>query len=294
MADILTKAITKDGFFKIAAVVTTETVEAAHQYHQTMPVASAALGRLLTAGLLMADSLKEKDATLTLQMRGDGPLGTLVIVADANGGVKGYVANPQADLPLKENGKLDVGGGIGKGIMGVIRDLKMKEPYVGQIPIQTGEIGDDLAYYFMQSEQIPSVVSLGVLVDRDYSIASSGGLLIQVMPGCDEKSLSKLENSIQGMMSVTEMLGQGMSPKNMIEYAMLGFDVEFLEDVPVGYRCDCCRERMERAIISLGKKEINDMVEEQGEAEIVCHFCNQAYRFEKEDLAKLLDKATRQ
>lgn len=293
MTDILTKAMTKDGFFKIAAVVTTETVQAAHTYHQTMPVASAALGRLLTAGLLMADSLKEEDATLTLQMRGDGPLGTLVVVADTKGGVKGYVANPGADLPLKENGKLDVGGGIGRGIMGVIRDLKMKEPYVGQIPIQTGEIGDDLAYYFMQSEQIPSVVSLGVLVDRDYSIASSGGLLIQVMPGCDEKSLSKLENSIQGMMSVTEMLGQGMTPKNMIEYAMLGFDVDFLEDIPVGYHCDCCRERMERAIISLGKKEIGDMIEEQGEAEIVCHFCNQAYRFQKEDLADLLEKATR-
>ncbi len=293
MGDILTKAITKDGFFKVTAAVTTETVNHAHNYHKTMPVASAALGRLLTAGLLMADSLKEEDASLTLQMRGDGPLGTLVVVADAKGGVKGYVANPGIDLPLKENGKLDVGGGVGRGIMGVIRDLKMKEPYVGQIPIQTGEIGDDLAYYFMQSEQIPSVVSLGVLVERDYSVAHAGGLLIQVMPGCDAKSLSKLENSIQGMMSITEMLGQGMTPKNMIEYAMLGFDVEFLEDIEVGYRCDCSRERMERAIISLGKKEIEDMIEEQGEAEIVCHFCNRAYQFEKEELGDLLARATR-
>ncbi len=293
MSDILTKAMTKDGFFKIAAAVTTDTVNAAHRFHQTMPVASAALGRLLTAGLLMADNLKEKDASLTLQMRGDGPLGTLLVVADSHGGVKGYVANPTADLPLKENGKLDVGGGIGRGTLGVIRDLKMKEPYIGQIPIQTGEIGDDLAYYFMQSEQIPSVVSLGVLVDRDYSIASAGGLLIQVMPGCDEKSLSKLENSIQGMMSITEMLNQGMSAKNMIEYAMLGFDVEFLEDVEIGYRCDCGRERMERAIISLGKQEIQDLIKEQGEAEIVCHFCNSAYQFSKEDLTDLIEKATR-
>lgn len=293
MSDILTKAMTKDGFFKIAAAVTTETVNAAHNFHQTMPVASAALGRLLTASLLMADNLKEKDASLTLQMRGDGPLGTLVVVADSHGGVKGYVANPTADLPLKENGKLDVGGGIGRGTLGVIRDLKLKEPYIGQVPIQTGEIGDDLAYYFMQSEQIPSVVSLGVLVDRDYSIASSGGLLIQVMPGCDEKSLSKLENSIQGMMSITEMLNQGMTAKNMIEYAMLGFDVEFLEDVEIGYRCDCGRERMERAIISLGKQEIQDLIAEQGEAEIVCHFCNSAYQFTKEELADLLEKAIR-
>ncbi len=293
MSDILTKAMTKDGFFKITAAVTTETVNAAHNFHQTMPVASAALGRLLTAGLLMADNLKEKDASLTLQMRGDGPLGTLVVVADSHGGVKGYVANPAADLPLKENGKLDVGGGIGRGTLGVIRDLKMKEPYIGQIPIQTGEIGDDLAYYFMQSEQIPSVVSLGVLVDRDYSIKSAGGLLIQVMPGCDEKSLSKLENSIQGMMSITEMLNQGMTAKNMIEYAMLGFDVEFLEDIEIGYRCNCGRERMERAIISLGKQEIQDLIAEQGEAEIVCHFCNHAYQFSKEELTDLLEKATR-
>ncbi len=293
MSDILTKAMTKDGFFKIAAAVTTDTVNAAHNFHQTMPVASAALGRLLTAGLLMADNLKEKDASLTLQMRGDGPLGTLVVVADSHGGVKGYVANPTADLPLKENGKLDVGGGIGQGTLGVIRDLKLKEPYIGQVPLQTGEIGDDLAYYFMQSEQIPSVVSLGVLVDRDYSIKSAGGLLIQVMPGCDEKNLSKLENSIQGMMSITEMLNQGMTAKNMIEYAMLGFDVEFLEDVEIGYRCDCGRERMERAIISLGKQEIQDLIAEQGEAEIVCHFCNSAYQFTKEELSDLLEKATR-
>ncbi len=293
MSDILTKAMTKDGFFKIAAAVTTDTVNAAHTYHQTMPVASAALGRLLTAGLLMADNLKEKDASLTLQMRGDGPLGTLVIVADSQGGVKGYVANPSADLPLKENGKLDVGGGIGRGTLGVIRDLKLKEPYIGQVPIQTGEIGDDLAYYFMQSEQIPSVVALGVLVDRDYSIKSAGGLLIQVMPGCDEKSLSKLENSIQGMMSVTEMMEHGMTAKAMIEYAMLGFDVEFLEDINIGYRCNCSRERMERAIVSLGKQEISDMIAEQGEAEIVCQFCNQPYRFTGEELSMLVEKATR-
>lgn len=293
MGDILTKAITKDGFFKIAAAVTTDTANAAHNFHQTMPVASAAMGRLLTAGLLMADNLKEKDASLTLQMRGDGPLGTLVVVADSQGGVKGYVSNPGIDIPLKENGKLDVGGAIGRGTLGVIRDLKMKEPYIGQVPIQTGEIGDDLAYYFMQSEQIPSVVSLGVLVDRDYSVKSSGGLLIQVMPGCDEKSLTKLENSIQGMMSITEMLNHGMTSKNMIEYAMLGFDVEFLEDIEIGYRCNCSRERMERAIISLGKQEISDMIAEQGEAEIVCQFCNQGYQFSGEELESLAERATR-
>ncbi len=293
MGDILTKAITRDGFFKISAIVTTETVNQAHQYHQTGPLASAALGRLLTAGLLMADGLKEEDASLTLQVRGDGPLGMLAVVADAKGGVKGYVANPAAELPLKDNGKLDVGSGVGAGTLSVIRDLKMKEPYIGQVPIQTGEIGDDLAYYFMQSEQIPSVVALGVLVERDYTIAQAGGVLVQVMPGCDQRSIDRLENSIQGMMSVTEMLQHGMSAKDMIQYVMLGFDVEFLEDVAVGYCCDCSRERMERAIISLGKSEIQDMIEEQGEAEIVCHFCNQAYQFQKEDLEVLLQRSSR-
>lgn len=293
MSDTLTKAITKDGFFKIAAVVSTQTVNQAHVYHQTMPTATAALGRLLSAGLLMADNLKEEDASLTLQLRGDGPLGILAVVADANGGVKGYVANPTADLPLREDGKINVGAGVGKGTLSVIRDLKMKEPYIGQIPIQTGEIGDDLAYYFMQSEQIPSVVALGVLVDRDYSVACAGGFLIQVMPGCDEKSLSKLENSLQGMMSVTEMLSQGMTGEDIIRYVMLGFETEILETLPVGYRCDCGRERMERAIISLGKREIQDIIDEQGEAEIVCHFCNKGYQFNKEELTEMLTKATR-
>lgn len=293
MSDTLTKAITKDGFLKISAVVATETVNQAHTYHKTMPTATAALGRLLSAGLLMADNLKEEDASLTLQLRGDGPLGILAVVADSSGGVKGYVANPAADLPLREDGKINVGGGVGKGTLSVIRDLKMKEPYIGQIPIQTGEIGDDLAYYFMQSEQVPSVVALGVLVDRDYSVACAGGFLIQVMPGCDEKSLTKLENSLQGLMSVTEMLSQGMTGEDIIRYVMLGFDTEILETLPVGYRCNCGRERMERAIISLGKQEIQDIIDEQGEAEIVCHFCNKSYQFNREELTEMLAKATR-
>lgn len=293
MQDQLTKAITKDGFFKITAAVTTETVNTAHQYHRTAPPASAALGRLLTAGFLMADSLKEEDAGLTLQIRGDGPLGMLVVVADSHGGAKGYVANPTADMPLKENGKIDVGGAIGRGTLSIIRDLKLKEPYIGQVPLQTGEIGDDLAYYFMQSEQIPSVVGLGVLVDRDYSIQCAGGFLIQVMPGCDEKSLAKLENSIKDLMGVTDMLKQGMTPEDMIRYIMLGFDIEFLGARAIGYHCNCSRARMEQAIISLGKKEISDMIREQGSAEIVCHFCNKAYSFDSSQLAALLEKSKR-
>lgn len=287
MADILTKAITKDGFFKISAVVSTESAEQARRFHNTSPVATAALGRLLSAGLLMGSELKEENARLTIQMKGDGPLKNVLVAANSKGEVKGYAENPIVDIPLKANGKLDVGGAIGKGTLCIIKDLCMKEPYIGQVAIQTGEIGDDLAYYFMQSEQVPSVVALGVLVDRDYSVKCSGGFIIQVMPECDDKSLTMLENSISGLMSVTDMLVQGMNGEDIIKYAMLGFDVDILENREVGYVCDCSRDRMERAIISLGKQEIDDIIREQGEAEIVCSFCNTAYKFDADQLENM-------
>lgn len=291
MADVLTKGITKDGFFKISAVVSTESVEAARKFHNTSPTATAALGRLLTAGLLMGGELKEDKAKLTLQLKGDGPIGTVFAAANSKGEVKGYVGNPMADLPLKSNGKLDVGGAIGKGTLCVIKDLCLKEPYIGQVAIQTGEVGDDLAYYFMQSEQVPSVVALGVLVDRDYSVKCAGGFIIQVMPECDDKSLTMLENSISGLTSVTDMLLQGMNGEDIIKYVMLGFDTDILGSSEVGYVCDCSRERMERAIISLGKTEIDAIIREQGEAEIVCSFCNSAYKFDAEQLKVMKESA---
>lgn len=291
MADILTKAITKDGFFKISAVVSTESAEQARRFHNTSPVATAALGRLLSAGLLMGGELKEENSKLTLQMKGNGPLRTVLVAANSKGEVKGYVENPLVDIPLKPNGKLDVGGAIGSGSLSVIKDLCLKEPYIGQVALQTGEVGDDLAYYFMQSEQVPSVVALGVLVDRDYSVKCSGGFIVQVMPECDDKSITKLENSIGGIMSVTEMLSSGMNGEDIIKYVMLGFDVDILESHEVGYVCDCSRERMERAIISLGKKEIDDIIKEQGEAEIVCSFCNTAYKFDTEQLEEMKNSA---
>lgn len=292
MADILTRAITKDGFFKISAVVSTETVEQARKYHKTMPIASAALGRLLSAGLLMGSELKEENSKLTIQLKGDGPIGTVLVAANSKGEVKGYVDNPLVDLPLKSNGKLDVGTAVGKGTLCVIKDLCLKEPYVGQVDIQTGEIGDDLAYYFALSEQVPSMVSLGVLVDTDYSIKYAGGFIIQVMPECDEESLSKLENSVRGIMSVTEMLSKGMDGKEIIKYVMLGFDVDILETREVGYVCGCSRERMERAIISLGEKEIDGIIKDQGEAEIVCSFCNTAYKFNSDELEEMKKKTS--
>lgn len=291
MADKLTRAITKDGFFKISAAVTTDTVEQSRVFHNSSPVATAALGRLLTAGLLMSGELKEDKAKLTLQMSGDGPLGRIIVCANSKGEVKGYVGNPQADMPLNEKGKLDVGGAIGKGTLSVIKDLGLKEPYIGQVEIQTGEIGDDLAYYFMQSEQVPSVVALGVLVNCDLSVKCAGGFIIQVMPECDEESLTMLENSIGGIMSVTEMLEQGMNGEDMIKYAMLGFDVDILEENDIGYVCDCSRERMERAIVSLGKAEIDSIIKEQGKAEIVCSFCNKAYLFNAEELEEMRGRA---
>ncbi len=291
MADKLTRAITKDGFFKIRAVVSTETVEQSRKLHNSSPVATAALGRLLTAGLLMGGELKEDNAKLTLQMSGDGPLGRVIVSANSKGEVKGYAENPQIDMPLNEKGKLDVGGAIGKGTLSVIKDLGLKEPYIGQVAIQTGEVGDDLAYYFMQSEQVPSVVALGVLVDRDFSVKCAGGFIIQVMPECNDESLTMLENSIAGIMSVTEMLSQGMDGVDMIKYAMLGFDTEILEESEVGYVCDCSRERMERAIVSLGKAEIDAIIKEQGQAEIVCSFCNKPYVFNTEELEAMRDRA---
>lgn len=290
--DKLTKAVTRNGFIRIYAVNSKNTVETAREYHSTSPLGTAALGRLLTGGLLMGAMLKDEKTSLTLQAKGDGPLGLALVVADAFGGIKGYIQNPQADLPLNRVGKIDVGGGIGKnGYLSVVKDMNMKEPYVGQVPLQTGEIGDDLAFYFAQSEQIPSLVALGVLVDRDYTVRQAGGFIVQIMPDCDEFNLKKFEKASESIKSVTSMLESGMSNKDLIKEVMKDFEIDFLEEKEVGYRCDCSDERMTRAIISLGKKEIQDIIDEQGEAEIVCQFCNKAYMYDEASLIAMLEKA---
>ncbi len=291
MADILTRGITKDGFLKISVVVSTEGCEKARGYHNTSPVATAALGRLMSAGLLMGSELKEEDAKLTIQLKGDGPLGTVLVSANSKGEIKGYVENPYVDLSLKENGKLDVGTAVGAGTLSVIKDIGLKEPYIGQVEIQTGEIGDDIAYYFALSEQVPSLVSLGVLIDTDCSVKHSGGFIVQVMPDCDEETLSKLENSVRDIMSMTEMLSNGMNGEDIIKYVMLGFDVDILESQEVCFNCDCSRDRMFNAIVSLGKAEIQGIIEDMGEAEIVCQFCNTAYKFDKNELLAMCEKA---
>ena len=290
--DKLTKAVTKNGLIRIYAVNTKSTVEQARKFHTTSPLATAAIGRLLTGAVLMGSMMKEEDSSITLQLKGDGPLGRVLAVATSEGMVKGYIENPIADLPLNRLGKLDVGGGVGtNGYLSVVKDLKLKEPYVGQVPLQTGEVGDDLAFYFAQSEQIPSLVALGVLVDRDYSVKQAGGFIVQIMPDCDEFNLKKFEKSAENITSVTAMLDKGISNEQLIREVLKDFEVEILEETEVGYLCDCCDERMQRAIVSLGKKEIESIIEEQGEAEIVCQFCNKAYNYTKDDLEKMLERA---
>ena len=288
--DILTKAVTKDGFMRIYAVTSKETVETARKIHNTTPVVTAALGRILTAGILMGSMLKTENADLTLQIKGDGPAGLIIAVAKSDGFVKGYVENPYVDLPLNSQGKLDVGGAVGKnGYISVIKDLKMKEPYIGRVPLKTGEIGDDIAFYFAQSEQVPSVVALGVLVDTDWSVKTAGGFIVQVMPGCDEKNLEILEKKISEIESVTSLLADGMKSDEMVKYIMSGFEVDILESKEVGYRCDCSRERMYRALKSLGKDEIRAIIEEDGRAEVNCHFCNRSYIFGKYELLSMIE-----
>lgn len=289
--DILTKAVTKDGFMRIYAVNSKETAEKARIIHGTSPVVTAALSRTLTAGILMGSMLKEENADLTLQIKGGGPLGLMIVVAKQGGFVKGYVENPVVDLPLNSKGKLDVGGAVGTdGYLSVIKDLKMKEPYIGRVPLQTGEIGDDIAFYYAQSEQVPSVVALGVLVDKDLSVKAAGGFIVQVMPDCDELSLKRLESKISALPGVTSLLAKGMSGEELIKYVMDGFDVDILESCEVGYKCDCSRERTYRAVKSLGDSEIKAMIEEDGRAEVNCHFCNKSYLFGKEELEGMLKK----
>lgn len=287
--DILTKAVTKDGFMRIYAVTSKETVETARKIHNTTPVVTAALGRTLTAGILMGAMLKTEKADITLQLKGGGPAGLIIAVAKHDGFVKGYVENPIVELPLNGVGKLDVGGAVGKsGYLSVVKDLKMKEPYIGRVPLQTGEIGDDIAFYFAQSEQVPSVVALGVLVDKDLTVKVAGGFIVQVMPDCDELSLARLEKRIQGLKSVTSLLSEGMSSEDIIKYIMEGFEVDILESSEVGYRCDCSRDRTYRAIKSLGKEEIKAIIEEDGRAEVNCHFCSKSYLFSKEELESMI------
>ncbi len=289
MYDQLIRAISQDGLIKVSAVSTRELTERARQIHKTLPVATAALGRLLAAASMMGNALKEEAASLTLQVKGGGPLGTLLAVSDHTGDVRGTVENPAVDIPLREDGKLDVGAAVGnQGALTVIRDLKMKEPYVGSVGLLWGEIAEDIALYFVESEQIPTACGLGVLVDRDQSVLAAGGYLVQLLPGADDEVSARLEASLRAAGPVTELLTRDPDPEALLRAALPGLELEVLEKRPIAYRCDCSRERMERALISLGREELRSMIDEQGGAELTCRFCDNVQKFSREDLEALL------
>ena len=294
MADQLVRAITADGMVKATAVSTRELTERARQIHRTLPVATAALGRSLAAVSMLGNALKGDGASVTMQIRGGGPLGNVLVVSDNEGNVRGTVDNPALDLPLRADGKLNVGAAVGtEGTLTVIRDLNMKEPYIGSVELLSGEIADDLASYFVESEQIPSACGLGVLVDRDQSVRCAGGYLIQLLPGASEDIITMVEGGIYAAGPVTELLKEDRDPEALLRRVMSDFDLEILEKSPVEYRCFCSRERMERALISLGPEELTALIEEQGDAELSCRFCDQKQYFSREQLQNLLENMKR-
>ena len=289
MEDRIVRAISSDGMVQAAAIYSRNLTERARQIHKTLPVATAALGRALAGASMMGNALKGQGASLTLQIKGGGPLGTVLAVSDSEGNVRGYVTNPQVELPLGADGKLDVGGAVGhEGTLTVIKDLHMKEPYVGTIDLLGGEVAEDIAGYFVESEQIPTACGLGVLVDRDQSVKSAGGYLIQLMPGATEDTIVKVEGGIMAAGPVSALLEQDPDPEHLLRAVMSDFDLKILETQPVSYKCYCSRERVERALISLGRKELEEMLREQGGCQLSCQFCDTVYDFSKEDLERLL------
>lgn len=287
--DQLVRAMTRDGFVKAVAVTTRDLTERARTIHRTLPVATAALGRTLAAASMMGNALKAEGASLTLQIKGGGPLGTILAVSDTEGNVRGYVQSPQVDLPLRPDGKLDVGTAVGAGgALTVIKDLGMKEPYIGSVGLLGGEIAEDLAAYFVESEQIPTACALGVLVDRDQSVRAAGGYLIQLLPGAAEDTIAKVEGGVLAAGPVTALLERDSSPEALLRTVLSDFEVELLETSPIAYKCYCTRDRVERALISMGVEELEDLLEEQGGCELTCQFCDQIYRFTRADLEALL------
>ena len=274
------------------AATTKNLVEAARVHHNTSPVATAALGRTLTAGAIMGSMMKNDTDMLTLQIRGDGPIEGITVTADSHANVKGYVGNPDVMLPPK-NGKLDVGGAVGIGLLQVIKDMGLKEPYVGQVALQTSEIAEDLTYYFATSEQVPSAVGLGVLMNKDNTVRQAGGFIVQLMPFAEEEVIAKLEENVSKIDSVTNLLEQGHTPESLLEKVLEGFDIEVNDTLPTQFHCNCCRERVEKALISIGRKELNEMIQEGKDIEMNCHFCNKNYNFTVEDLKRIIRECKR-
>lgn len=294
MSDKLIRATAHNGDIRIIAAITTELVNKAAKIHNCAPTAAAALGRLITAGSIMGAMLKSEKDVITIQMSGGGEAGTVVATSYSDASVKGYIGNPNVDLPLNSKGKLDVGGAIGlNGNLLVIRDMGLKEPYVGQVPICTGEIGDDLAYYFTTSEQTPSAVGLGVLVDKDLSIKAAGGFIIQMMPDADELVADLLTYRLEEIPSVTDLIVKGMNIEQIIDFIFEGMDYNINDSMIPKFECDCSRDKVEKALISIGKNELQQLYSEGKEEELKCHFCNKSYIFTSEEIGELLEKATK-
>lgn len=285
------RAIDSQGLVRVSFINSRDMVEEARRIHKTSPVATAALGRTLTMTALIGSGMKDKEDTVSVFIKGDGPLGQIVTTANGDGMVKGYVANPAVHLPLKSNGKLDVGGAVGKGSLSITMDLGLKEPYCGQVPLVTGEIAEDFTYYYAKSQQIPTAISLGVLVDTDYTVKQAGGLFVQLMPGCDDETAAIIEKNVTELPSVTTMLEEGMSEDLIITSVFAGLFFKYLDEDEYNYKCDCSRGKIEKALISLGEKELRAMIEEDHKAEVTCRFCPQAYKFTEFELIELLNKA---
>lgn len=285
----IVRIITTDGLVMASAITGTDLVARAREIHHTSPTATAALGRSLMACSMMGNQLKGEDNSLTLQIRGDGPLGGITCVSDSQGNVRGYVVHPQADVARKQEGKLDVGAAVGEGSLTVIKDLGMRDPYVGSIALVSGEIAEDVTAYFAESEQIPTACALGVLVQGGSSeVLTAGGYLIQLLPGAGEDTIDKVERGLQRVGYVTGHLKQGKSALELIRDVLGEFEIEVLETCPVEYRCYCSRERVVRALISMGTQEMKNLIEEQGRAEMTCQFCDRVYRFNQEELEEIL------
>lgn len=283
----MVRATAANAQIRAFACTTRETVETARAAHNTSPVVTAALGRLLSAGVMMGSMLKGDDELITLQIKGDGPIGGLTVTADRNGHVKGYANVPDVILPANAQGKLDVGGAVGAGVLSVIRDMGLKDPYVGQTDLQTGEIAEDLTYYFATSEQIPSAVGLGVLVDKDCTVRQAGGFIIQLMPFTPDEVVDALEKRISEIPSVTQMLEEGLTPEQILERILGDFGLEFTDTIPAAFQCDCSKERVARAIATLSKKDLDDIIKDGEAIEVKCQFCNKAYHFDVDELKEM-------
>lgn len=286
----LIRCITSDGAVMATAVDTTDIAAQAEQYHKTSAVVTAALGRLLTAASMMGNMLKDKDNSITLKITGDGPIGTLVAASDSDGNVRGYVTNQIVEIPLNSKGKLDVGGAVGKGTLYVIKDLGMKEPYIGQIPLTSGEIAEDITSYYAISEQIPTICALGVLVNPDLTVNVAGGFIIQLLPGYADADIDKLEDSVKDLEPVTKMLSDGKTPEEILRIALKNFEVEVLYEQTIAYKCKCSRQRTESALMSIGIEDLEEMAADTKDTEVCCHFCNKRYSFTSDDIKKIILK----